>query len=370
MTSRALLVALSALTLPATAQAHEAHCHEPPTTVLQAGDLRLTELGTIGTITGILPAPGEPGRVYLAGQHGYIWVLENDAVRPQPFLDMSAEISPTVDISTNERGLQSIAFAPDYATSRKVYVFYSDGQGDSQVAEFRAGADGLTADPATKRTILTVPHSFAPRHYGGQLAFGPDGRLYIGLGDANRPKWAQTRRRYGSIVSLDPRRPRKSLELVAHGLRNPYRFTFDPLRGGLIVADVGESDQEEVDVLPRVNNRRVPNFGWPYREGRRRHRAQRIRNYVGPRLTYSHKLGTAIVGGPVVQDPRLPQYRGRYAFGDFCDGFVALGRVRRRVGDFAMTGLVTPAITSLGEDAAHRIYVATAYGQLYRLDPV
>jgi glucose/arabinose dehydrogenase len=122
-------------------------------------------------------------------------------------------------------------------------------------------------------------------------------------------------------------------------------------------------------VLPRRFRGR-PNYGWPYREGPQVHQRKRLRRYVRPALAYSHRIGTAVIGGHVVRDPRLPGYRGRYVYGDFCDGFVAVAQVRRRRARTRMSGLVVPGLTTFGEDAAHRLYLGTAYGQLYRLDPV
>jgi glucose/arabinose dehydrogenase len=367
---RRLLTALVVLlALPSAAHAHRDHCTSPPDPVNQAGDLRLTDLGTIGSLTGVVSAPGEPGRVYLAGLHGLVWVMENDVVRPEPFLDIGAEVSPTVDIAENERGLQSIAFPPDYATSRRFYVFTSDAVGDTLILEFRTTPDGRFADPATRRTVMRVPHSFARRHYGGQLAFGPDGRLYASFGDANRANYAQRRSTYGSVISFDPDRPRATRRWLAMGLRNPYRFAFDPFRGGLAIADVGEAMYDEINVLPRGFRGR-PNYGWPYYEGPRRHFPKKLKRYVRPKLAYSHRVGTAVIGGPFVRDPRLPAYRGRYLYGDFCDGFVAVAALRRERPTTRMSGLVVPGLTTFGEDALHRIYLGSAYGKLYRLDPV
>ena len=361
MVARLALAVLLALALAPTAAAHPKHCIDPPAERTAAGGLRLRDLGTVGSFTGVHTAPGEPGRLYLAGLHGAVWVLEGDSVRPEAFLDISHEIGPTVDPSENERGLQSIAFAPDYARSRLFYFFFSDLTGDSQVVEMQAKPDGRSADLTTWRTILLVPHSFAGRHYGGQLAFGPDGRLYVSLGEAQRPAWAQRRTLYGSIVALDPRRPRSTLVQVARGLRNPYRFTFDPSGRRLIIADVGESQYEEIDVLP-LGRRRVANFGWPYFEGPRRHRPVRLRGYVRPRLHYSHRVGNAIIGGPFTSD-------GRYVFGDFCDGWIATTRFAGRRAVMRRTGLVAPGISAFGNDALGRVYVGSAYGRLYRIEP-
>ena len=373
LTVRARALATIALGIllagPPAAQAHPRHCEKPPERVLRSGGLQLTELGTIGSLTGAVSAPGEPGRVYLVGLHGLVWVMENGAVRQEPFLDLSAEVSPTVDIAENERGMLSLAFAPDYQTSRRFYVYTTTANGDGSVLEFHSTPDGYAADPATRREVLHIPHSWAGRHYGGQVAFGPNGRLYVSNGDANRPGWAQKRRLYGSVISIDPLRPDAGRRWIAKGLRNPYRFTFDPFDRSLVIGDVGEALYDEIDVIA-PGRRRTVNFGWPYREGPKVHRKRRLRRYGRPVLAYSHRIGTAVIGGVVMSDGRLPGYRGRYLYGDFCDGFVAVADLHRKRPTTRMSGLVVPGLTTFGEDAEHRVYLGTAYGQLYRLDPV
>ena len=361
------LVAIACLAMPTAASAHRGHCTDPPDPVNQSGHLRLTDLGTIGSLTGVVAAPGEPGRVYLAGLHGLVWVMENDVVRPEPFLDMSAEVSPTVDIAENERGLRRSRSRRlrDLAAFLRLHVRRG---GRHRILEFKTTPDGRFADPASRRTVLLVPHSFAGRRYGGQPAFDRSGRLYASFGDANRANFAQSAGATARCV-LDPDRPRATRRWLAMGLRNPYRFAFDPFRGGIAIADVGEAIYDEINVLPRGFRGR-PNYGWPYFEGPRRHFPKRLKRYVRPALAYSHRVGTAVIGGPFVRDPRLPGYTGRYLYGDFCDGFVAVAALRRKPATTRMSGLVVPGLTTFGEDAAHRIYLGTAYGKLYRLDPV
>jgi glucose/arabinose dehydrogenase len=293
-------------------------------------------------------------------------VVENGQSRP--FLDLAAEIQPTVKFPGNEAGMQSVAFAPDYRTSRLLYVFYSDANGDSRVDEFRATPDFQAADMSTRRHVLFVEHSFAERHYGGQLLFR-GGRLLIALGEGTRPHYAQEEPLYGRIISLDPERPRKSRKLIAKGMRNPFRFTFDPFTRDLIVADVGQDTDEEIDVVPpRLFGK--ANLGWPYREGNRRLRAGKVRHYVKPAITYNHRVGTAVIGGRVIRDPRLPELKGRYLFADFCDAWLAIGRLHRKHPSWRKTGIVTYAPTAIGEDSARRLYLASSSGELYRIDPV
>ena len=334
---------------------------------MAAASLKLTEVATFGQVTGIETAPGEPGRLYVVERVGRVRVLDGDG-RRRTFLDLSRVVMPTVDRIRNERGMQSIAFARDYRRSRRLYVFSNDADGDSVVDEFRATPDFSRADPATRRRMLTVRHDFSTLHYGGQLAVRGK-RLFVSLGDAMEPHWAQRKLRYGSILSLDPRRPKRTLRRVAKGLRNPFHFTFDPFTGHMLVADVGNDLREEITVLPRRRFGRA-NLGWPYREGHYRLRPWRApRTYLAPRYTYTHRVGAAIIGGRTIRDPRLPWLRRRFLYGDLCHGWIATARLHRRPATSRRTGLLTVHPTAFGEDAARRLYVAVGTGELYRLDP-
>lgn len=369
------IAGLSALVLPAAAAAHCGYTR--PTEKLSGSGLRLTPIATLGQTTSFATAPGQPKRLYVTQRDGEVTVIEHG--KPlRNFLDLSPEIKPGIDPEVNERGMQSLAFAPDYRRSRRLYVFYTDAQADSRVDEFRATPNFSHADPATRRHILFVEHSFEPTHYGGQIAFGPKGRLFVSLGDARRAIWAQQPGLYGRIVSLKPRRPKKTRRLIANGLRNPYRFTFDPFGGALVVGDVGEDGREEIDVIPRKRWGKA-NGGWPYREGDRAAFPGPLpKYYLKPVYTYIHRdagglVGKAIVGGKIVLDKRLPKLRGRYLYGDLCFGWLALAKLHHKKVTSKHSGLVVSFPTAFGEDARHRLYVAATApilrGQIFRLDP-
>ena len=184
----------------------------------------------------------------------------------EPFLDLSREIAPTIDTDFNERGLFSIAFDPDYADSRRFYLFFSDADGDARIREFRRSPNPDRA-LKTGEDLLVVEHSLSKQHYGGHLAFGPDQKLYASVGDAKSPLLAQRPRGlYGRLLRLNPRRPSAPVRSRAFGLRDPYRFSFDRLTGDLIATDVGEESWEEINFLPRAHRGSV-NFGWPRFEG-------------------------------------------------------------------------------------------------------
>ena len=183
----------------------------------------------------VVAAPGEPGRLYVVGQAGVVGVLEDGRLRDEPFLDVGQQTStgPKGEPAA-EQGLLSLAFAPDYAASGLVYVYYTDRGGDVNVVEYRA-RDGR-ADPASARRILVVEEA-SPIHNGGQLQFGPDGLLYTGLGDDGlsqvHPQSLEEGDLLGKIVRLDPADPEATVEVVAYGLRNPWRFSFDRETGDL-----------------------------------------------------------------------------------------------------------------------------------------
>jgi glucose/arabinose dehydrogenase len=352
-----------ALGAPTAAHAHAAHCSEPPPSQLEAPGLRLTPVARLGAVTSIAAPPGDRRRVYVAERRGTVRVLVDGRLRREPLIDLSAEIEPTLDYEVNERGLQSIAFARDFRRSRRFYAFHSDARGDARVAEFvdRPGA------PPRGRTLLTLRHDFAPQHYGGQLAVGPRGRLYVSFGEAMRADLAQEPGFYGKIVRLDPRRPRRA-RVIAMGLRNPYRFSLDRPRRRLIVVDNGDARYDEIDLLP-LGSDAVVNFGWPLREGPYVKNGRRIANYAGPALALRQPLVTALIGGLVVRDGRLPALRGRYLFGDFCDGWLATTNLDARRPAVRREGPVVPLLTAFGADARRRVYAASHGGELYRLDP-
>jgi glucose/arabinose dehydrogenase len=360
MTTR--LAAAAALLLaclaPAGARAHAGHCVEPPAAQLGGDGVQLTPVARFGAVTSIASRPGDQRRLYVVERRGVIRELVDGVVQDAPLIDLSAEIGPTLDPQENERGMMSVAFA----RSGRFYVFHSDGRGDARVAEFRPGG------PARGRTLLRLRHDFATQHYGGQVAVGPDGLVYVSFGEATRSLLAQKPGLYGKIVRLDPRRPRRSVTVLAMGLRNPYRFAFAPGGRKLIVVDVGDADYDEIDVLD-LRRRAIANFGWPYLEGPKRKIEHRFRGYVPPVLAVRHPLATALIGGVVVRDPRLPALRGRYVFGDFCDGWLATTRVGVRRPRLRMAGPVVPLLTAFGEDGRRRVYAASHDGTVYRVGP-
>jgi glucose/arabinose dehydrogenase len=341
------------------------------------------QIGTAASPTFLTSEPRDGTRLYVVERAGLIRRLG----APGVFLDLSAQVS-----LGSERGLLSMAFAPDYATSGLLYVFHTDPGGDLTVAEYRR-ATAESADPASRRVVLVVEHSTMPNHNGGQLAFGPDGRLYISTGDgggAGDPlaSGQDLGSRLGKILRIDPQASGTAAytvpadnpfagvagaapEIWAYGLRNPWRFSFDRGTGDLVVADVGQGAWEEIDYTPRAaaGGGRGANFGWSCFEGRHAYNPCTAAGHVPPVFELSHAAGfCAITGGYVARDPGIPELAGRYVYGDYCQP--ALRSTALAVPDATGDRAEAPSVAQLasfGEDACGRVYALSLAGPLYRL---
>jgi glucose/arabinose dehydrogenase len=280
-------------------------------------------------------------------------------------------------------------------------VDYTDRNGDTRVVEYRRSvSDPLVADPRSARQILGVDQPYT-NHNGGLLLFGPteesarkaaDGLLYIGLGDggsADDPhrNGQDLSTLLGKILRIDPRhsggrpysvpssnpfveRPGARTEIYSYGLRNPWRFSFDPKTGSLAIGDVGQSEAEEVDLVAREAGRGA-NFGWSAYEGFDRFNAdQRAPGAVPPVLVYGHDAGCSITGGLVARDRTLPSLYGRYVYGDFCAGQLRsfTARPGQRATDDRALELEVPSLSSFGTDNAGHLYVTSLEGPVFRLE--
>jgi glucose/arabinose dehydrogenase len=353
----------------------------------------LAQIGEFDRPVHVFAPPRDTRNVFVVERPGTVRLLVDGVLRTRPFLDIRSLVS-TGTGREDERGLLSIAFAPDYAASGRFYVFYVSRQppaaraGDLVVDEFRrSAADPEIADPATRRTVTAVEHSSYQNHNGGQLAFGPDAMLYAGTGDGGGGgdplRAAQdVGSRLGKILRLDirpgaPVAPADNPfgaagpEVWSTGLRNPFRFSFDRLTGDLAVGDVGQSQIEEIDFVPRAAGwGRAANFGWSILEGSSQYRAGAApAGYVGPVIEHPHAQGwCSITGGYVVRDPALPELYGRYVYGDYCKGelWSASLTPAGAAGD-GPTGLRVTGLSSFGEDGCGRLYAASIDGPVYRL---
>jgi glucose/arabinose dehydrogenase len=317
--------------------------------------------------------PSEPNRLYVVEQEGTIRVVEDGKLRAEPFLDIRGSVQ-----AGGEQGLLSVAFHPSYEQNGRFYVDYTDVNGDTRVVEYGADPARATADPDSARVVLAVDQPFA-NHNGGQLAFGPDGRLYVGMGDGGGGGDPEDRAqnlsdRLGKLLRLDVDDPDTDWEVVAYGLRNPWRFSFDRANGDLYLGDVGQGAWEEVDYVPR-SSRGLVNFGWDVFEGRARHEdkdpnpAGRL---VAPVAVYSLEGDhCAVVGGFVYRGREIPELQGRYFYGDFCSGTVWSFRVADGKARAARReAFEVPGLSSFGEDVNGELYLVSLSGMIYRLAAV
>ena len=363
------------------------------------GGFNLAILTTISPddTTYITAPSGDGTRLFIVGQQGRIRLIKNGALLPTPFLD----IDPLVNCC-GERGLLSMAFAPDYVTSGLFYVYYTaeNPLGAITIDEFRrSDADPDIADPASRRNVLQFPHSRG-NHNGGQLQFGPDGYLYAGTGDgggAGDPDRAgqNLTTLAGKILRIDPRgaghgeytippdnpfynQPPSRGEIWSFGLRNPWRFSFDRQTGDLTIGDVGQSAYEEIDFSPRASGYgRGTNYAWSCREGRHPFNMnqplcliQPPPIFTEPVHEYSHARGCSITGGYVIRDPALPAVFGRYVYGDYCSS--PLWHIQLQVPDAqgdTDSGEDIGGLFTFGEDACARVYAGAGSGLVYRLIP-
>jgi glucose/arabinose dehydrogenase len=248
-------------------------------------------------------------------------------------------------------GAFAIAFPPGYRAGGPVYMLYTRRDGRVHLDRFRHGRP---------RTILSLPQT-APVDVAGDIAFGPGGFLYGGFGFGEDPLASQDPSTIaGKVVRVDPRRRTPRPEIIASGFRVPWRIALDSRRRRLVVADVGQSEFEEIDLVP-LDAPEPPNFGWPFFEGRERRMAGGPAGLTGPALAIRHSArACAIVGGRF--------RRGRFLYGDLCSGeirSVRLGATRAR--DNRSEHATVPYLVSFGRDGGGRLYAVSLFGRVYRL---
>ncbi len=317
----------------------------------------------------VASAKSQPKRLYVVEQPGVIRVLVSGKLQPRPFLDIRSRVT-----SGGEQGLLSVAFHPRFAKNRLFYVDYTDVNGDTRVVQFRANKAGTAGIVSTARQLLFVRQPY-PNHNGGQLAFGPDGLLYIGMGDGGSGGDPGNRAQnlsvlLGKLLKINATKRGARPQIAAFGLRNPWRFSFDRANGDLYIGDVGQDSWEEVDYVARGDNG-LKNFGWNVYEGRSRYSDNPLNpagTLTGPVYVYSHSLGCSVTGGFVYRGKAVPSARGRYFFGDYCEGRMWSFRISGgKATDVRRESQRLPEISSFGEDARGELYAVTLDGKLYRL---
>ena len=329
-------------------------------------------------------------RIFLVEQVGKIWILKDGARTSTPFLDISQLISrAALTESFTEQGLLGLAFHPDFLSNGAFFVNYTDLQGSTVVARYQVDAENPDiADLSSGEILFLLSQPYA-NHNGGHIEFGPDGYLYIALGDggsANDPLGAGQNRQMllGSILRIDvdsdapyaipPDNPfvgdaSARAEIWAYGLRNVWRFTFDRATGDLYMADVGQNQWEEINFQP-ADSAGGENYGWNVWEGKHIFAGGSVPNHVPPIYEYSHSFGCSVTGGNIYRGVAIAELEAVYLFGDWCSGRI-WGAWRDRdvawhADELMKTGI---PISSFGEDEAGEVYVTDYGGKIYRFDP-
>jgi glucose/arabinose dehydrogenase len=347
---------------------------------LSAARVRLKQVAILEQPLALAVRPGDPA-LYVAEKTGRVVAVRDGDVDPTPVLDISADVS-----QGSEQGLLGLAFAPD---GRFLYVNSTDTNGDTHVTEYTM-QDGR-AQPASRRDVLFVKQPFS-NHNGGNLAFGPDGYLYVGLGDgggAGDPdgNGQSLSTLLGKMLRIAPRpsggepygippdnpfvgAPGARPEIWAYGLRNPWRYSFDRATGALWIGDVGQSAWEEVD-MQTAGAPSGQNYGWSAMEGTHAFHGDAPSHATLPVYEYSHDGGVCVVtGGYVYRGRAIPGLIGAYVFADFCLGTLEALRVRDgKVVARRNLGPTVRDLSSFGEDAAGELYAMSLDGGLYELVP-
>ena len=336
-------------------------------------------------------------RLFLALLEGLVVVVEQGAVRPEPFLDIRSLVTlGGPGAHSGEQGLLGIAFHPRYAENGFFFVDYTDRLGTIVVARYRVSSDPQRADPESGRILLTIPKPYI-NHNGGQLQFGPDGYLYVSVGDggsAGGPSCFSQRNDFllGKLLRIDvdanaelppyhgipAGNPFPGSLIWASGLRNPWRFSFDRLTGDLWIADVGEKGREEIDVQLAGTPGGL-NYGWKPMEGSSCFSWGDCPvgtpqcgspSLVLPVLEYDHRDGEcSITGGYVSRSPALPHLWGSYFFADLCSGRIWTADSEGDNWNVRQLPQPLQGVVTFGEDRTGRLWLATHQGDLYELFP-
>jgi glucose/arabinose dehydrogenase len=359
------------------------------------------------------------GRIFIVERSGRIQLVKNGALQPTPFLDISGRVRSPSSGGGFEEGLLGLAFPPDYAQRQRFYVYYTQPDGDNVVARFHTSANPDLGDPSSEELILEIPHPERTNHNGGQLAFGPDGYLYLGPGDGggggdpdnngqnpatllgkilridveakiptstpgepNRIFFPLISRNNGLPYRVPPDNPFIGQsgylpEIWALGLRNPWRFSFDRSTGNLYIADVGQDDVEEINFQAAGSNG-GQNYGWNILEGSQCYppgsSCTPPANYVAPVAEYLHGAndsnGCSVTGGYVYRGAAYPNLQGIYFYADYCQGKVYGLKFENSAWQSQMLLDTTYRPSSFGEDENGEIYLVDILGQVYRLTGV
>ena len=330
-----------------------------------------------------LTAPPGDARLFVVEQPGRIRIIDNGRLVARPFLDVTGKVG-----YGGERGLLSVAFHPLYGTNGFLFVNYTNRNGDTQIERYTVSADRNVVDPATAKLILAIDQPYS-NHNGGLVMFGPDGMLYVGMGDGGSQrdphnngqnpnallgKLLRINVDRGDPYSVPSGNPFASGggkgEIWAVGLRNPWRFSFDKPTGLLYIGDVGQDKYEEVNIAPA--NRAGVNYGWSAMDGPDCFKSSTCNKtqFQQPALTYTHDSGTcSIIGGFVYRGRAIPEVVGQYFYSDYCNSWVrSLSYANDKVRSYHQWidgGL--GSIVSFGEDSTGELYICSSNGRVYRI---
>jgi glucose/arabinose dehydrogenase len=347
-------------------------------------------LSGLGSPVAVTHAGDGSGRLFITLQTGRILIYDGQQLLPTPFMDIASLIT-----AGGERGLFSVAFHPDFSVNGLLYVNYTDLNGDTVVARYTVSIDPNVVDPATAAILLNIPQPFA-NHNGGQLQFGPDGYLYVGMGDGGSGGDPQNNAQnpgslLGKMLRIDVDAgppygippgnpfigdPAALPEIWASGLRNPWRFSFDRLSGDLFIADVGQNSFEEVNFQP-AGSTGGENYGWRLMEAASCFDPASNCNdgsLTLPILQYDHSVGCSISGGFRYRGADHPGLAGLFFYGDFCTGRI-WGASQDANGSWVAEELLDTElqITAFGEDEGGEIYLASFgpnAGAIFRISEV
>ena len=337
----------------------------------------------------VLVAPTGDERLFIVEREGVVRVADGSGLRDEPFLDLRDRVAS----NGIEQGMLGLAFHPEFADNGRFFTYYIDFDGNRQLSGFTVGTDPEHGDPDSEQVLFELPQpagSVDIRHYGGNVEFGPDGLMYVSLGDgaAARDEGQNPDSLYASILRLDVDSgdaytvPASNPfvagggapEVWVYGLRNPWRFSIDPGEGLMYVADVGQDGWEEVDVLA-LDDAGGSNLGWPAMEGAHCYFEEDCdpADYVLPVFEYGHEEGCSITGGHVYRGPAIPELHGHYFYADWCDLWVrsfryAEGQVSDRQ-DWSSDLPAAGQVNAFGVDAAGELYLANFAGEVFKVVP-
>lgn len=348
----------------------------------------LQSIGTFSEPTYVTSDPGNPNRLFVVQRAGRIMQVENGAV--SEFANLESVVSSPL---AEGQGLSTIALAPDFDTSGRFFVDYTDRSPFPSIHVAEMQASGQTAALSSLHNLLTIEHPRQTNDYGGQLQLGPEGLLYVSTGDGGgsydqehdaqsltsllgKILRIQPGPAFGTASTVPPGNPFPASPIFAYGLRNPYRFSFDRLTHDLVIGDIGQETTEEVDWGPAPGLGVGADYGWSCFEGRHEVPPEKqdpqcatppSGGFVAPSFEYPHISGAGVVGGYVARDPSLPELYGRYVYGDLGSGEIRSLVLSEGSRSDRSEGLGVSGLDSFGEDSCGRLYAVSLRGPVYRL---